>query len=106
MKLHAGPVRAEADHVPVRQHHVSRDTGAVDEGAVRAAQVPYDEALAVAHDSGVARGYIEIALGIKANVGERVPAEADVRFAERFDLPDARAGEEGEPSGHWLRLTR
>jgi hypothetical protein len=35
-----------------------------------------------------------------------VPAEADVCFAEGFDLPDARAGEEREPGGHWLRLAR
>ena len=106
VERHRGPVLPETDHVTVRQHDVARDARAVDERAVRAAQVPHHEGLAVAHDPGVARGDVEVAVGIEADVREGVPAEADVRLAKGLHLPDACAGEERELSGHWLRLTR
>ena len=60
----------------------------------------------MAHDGGVARGDVEVALGVKANVRQRVPAEPDVGLAESLDLPGARAREELELSGHWLRVAR
>ncbi len=103
---HRRPVLPQTDHVTVRQHDIARDPGAVHERAVRAAQVLHDEGLAVAHDAGVARGHVEVALGVEADVGKRMPAEADVRLAEGLDLPDARAREKRELGGHWLRLTR
>ena len=106
VELHRGPVPPETDHVAVRQHDVAGDARAVDERAVRAAQVSQHEARAVAHDPGVAGGHVEVAFGIAADVGQRVSAEADVRLAEGLHLPDARAGEELELGAHGVRLTR
>src|SRR5256885_11245948 len=53
----------------------------------RSAQVAHAERRAVAHDGGVARGDVGVALGVEANVRQRVSAEPDVGLAEGLDLP-------------------
>ncbi len=80
---------------------VSGDARPVHERPVAAAQILEDEALGLAHDGGMARRDVEIALGVEADVGERVAADPDIRLAEGFDFAGARAGQELE-----LRLHR
>src|SRR6267143_2026078 len=67
-EFHGGPLRPEADHVAIPEDGVARDPLTVDEGAVFRAQVADAERLAVPHDGGVARGDVEIALGVEANI--------------------------------------
>ena len=105
-EFHGGPLRPEADHVAILQHHVARDPLAIDEGPVFRAQVAQAERRAVPHDGGVARGHIEIALGVEANVRQRMASEPDVGLVEGRDLPGARARQEPELGGHWLRVAR
>ena len=68
VKLDRRPVVPEGDHVTVCKDRVARDAHAVDERAVGAAQIPHHERVTVAHDAGVTRGHIEIALGVEADV--------------------------------------
>jgi len=67
-EFHGGPLRPEADHVAIAEDDVARDPLSVDEGAVFRAQVADAERLAVPHDGRVARGDVEIALGVEANI--------------------------------------
>src|SRR5207302_7616449 len=75
-------------------------------GPVFRAEVAQAERRAVPHDGGVARGHIEIALGVEANVRQRMASEPDVGLVEGRDLPGARARQEPELGGHWLRVAR
>ena len=95
---------AESDDVAVLEERVPGDACAVDVGAVAAPQVLEDVALRLPHHRRVARGDVEVALGVEAHIGERVAAEPDVRLREGFDLADARAREEPELRLHWLRV--
>src|SRR5437763_611324 len=105
-EFHRGPLRAEADDVAVAQDYVPRDPRTIDEGAVLRAQVADAERRAVPHDGGVARRDVEIALDVEANVRQWMAAEPDVGFAEGRHLPGARARQEPELGGHWLRVAR
>ena len=106
VKLDGRPLGAEPDHVAVLEERVARDPGAVDIGAVAAAEVLEEVALGLANQGRVAGGDVEVALGVEAHVGERMAAETDVRLREDFDLADAGAREEPELRLHWLRAAK
>src|SRR2546426_719011 len=83
-----------------------RDTDAVDERPVPAAQILDDERVAAAHDGGVAGRHVEIALGVESDVREGMAPEADVRLDEGFGLSDPRPREKLELGLHWPRFTQ
>ncbi len=104
VELERRPVGAEGDHVAVLERRVGGDALAVQERAVAAAQVLKDEALGFADDGGVARGDVEVTLGIEPHVGEGMAAEPDVRLPEGLDLPGAGPREKLELGFHGLRV--
>src|SRR5207237_845371 len=94
----------ESYHVAVLERCVAGDARAVHERAVAAAEVLQDEPIGLAHDRGVPGRYVEVAFGVESDVRKRMAAEADVTFAERFDLSRARAGEKLELRLHGSRV--
>src|SRR5439155_24110781 len=105
-EFHRGPLRPKSDDVAIPQNHITRDPLTIDEGAVLRAQVVDAERRAVPHDRRVARGDVEIALGVEPHVRQWMPAEPDIGFAEGRDLAGAGARQEPELGAHWLRVAR
>ena len=100
VKLEGRSLGPESDDVAVLQQAVALEALAVDVGAVLAAQVLQHEALGLGHDRRVTRRDIEVALGVEADVGEGMTAEAEICLLERLDLSGARAGQELELGLH------
>ncbi len=104
VKLERRPVGAEADDVAVLKRGVAVDLFTVDERAVAAAQVLKHEAVGLAHDRRVPGRHVQIALGVKAHVGQRMTAQADVALAEGLDLTRSGAGKKRELGLHGFRV--
>src|SRR5262249_22548559 len=99
-------VGAEGDDIPVREHEVSGDALAVDEGAVLALLVLEDVVGAADDDRGMARRDVEVAFGVEADVREGVPSDADVGLGDSLDLSGSAAGQELDLRFHFREAIR
>ena len=100
LEFQRGTIRTETDDVAAFQDRIAADARAVDERAVAAHQILQHKAFRLAHDRGMARGDVEIALRIKPHIRERMTAKPDVALAEGFALSRAGARQEFELGFH------
>src|SRR3954470_19528169 len=100
MHLDVRPLRAEPDHVALGQRLVSRYAASIEKGAVRAAAVAEEVAVALGDDLGVSRRDVEIGVRIEAQVALEVATERDDRLLEAFAVSAARPGEDAQLDRH------